>query len=393
MGLSVLSVCRTLPVHVRGGMEEASWNLARALARSGATVTVLTTSFDHIPREWTADGVAVHELAYVPERLRSRPTYRWWPHFAAAAHAFARDAGLRPDVVHSQSLYVRGFLADRPRPPVVATLHGTPMGDYLGGAREKLVREVGRWHPRFFLQYGAVHLAHRRVARELRRLDGIVAVSSDLAGRLPGVRAGDPRLAVIPNGIDPEQFPWVDREEAREALGLPAEGSLLLFLGRVEEYKGVGRLVDALARFPDLRLVIAGDGPYLPTLRDRLRHDPSADRVHLLGKIEDSRRPFAYAAANLSCLPSRMEGQPVSLLESLAMGTPVMTTRPWLPDELRPYAAIDEDVARGIAAGLSLAERVDRKSVREAVLGRFTWDRVAQRYLAFFGELAAGRAG
>ena len=393
MALSVVSLCRTLPIHIRGGMEEASWNLARALARAGAQVTVLTTSVDHTPREWTADGVAVHELAYVPRRLRGKARYRWWPHFARAAHAYARGAGLKPDVVHSQSLYAAGFLRDRPRPPVVATVHGTPMGDYLGGSRDKLVQEVGRWHPRVLLQYGAVRLADRRAARELRGLDAIVAGSAVVAATLPGVRPGDPRVVLIPNGIDATQFPWIPREQAREALGLPRESRILLFLGRVEEYKGVGRLVDVLGRFPDARLVVAGEGGYLAALRERLRHDAAADRVRLLGPIDDAQRPLAYAAADLLCLPSRIEGQPVTLLEAMAMGTPVMTTRPWLPAELLPYASVGEDVEAAVAGGLALSARTDRRVVREAVLDAFTWDQVARRYLDLFGRLRESRAG
>jgi len=387
MGLRLLTVARTLPPHIRGGMEEASWNLARALARKGSEVTIVTTAFDDRPHTWEQDGVVVHEIAYVPRRLRDRPRYRWWPYFARAASRFAQAAGLAPDLVHSHSAYLAGFLKEDIRPPLVATIHGTPMGDYLGGAREKLIKQVGRAHPRVVVSRLAVSVATWRVASQLRQIDRIVAVSRFVADMLPGIPPDDPRVSIIPNGIDPDQFPMVDTSHARRALGLPEDESILLFLGRVEEYKGVRSLVDALARFKGARLVVAGEGPFLDPLRAHLRGHPAADRVQILGKVPDTMRPVLYAAANLFCLPSTYEGQPITLLEALAMGTPVATTKAWLPEELHPYAAINPNLERMLEQGLALSERLDRSHIREAILTQFTWDQVAQRYLTLFQSL------
>lgn len=387
MDLSVLTLARTLPMHVRGGMEEATWQLAKALARIGVRPTVLTTAVDHRSRTWTQDGVDVHEVGYVPERLRSKPWYRWWPRFGDGAATYADRLPFSPDIVHSQSFYANGIL-DRPsRPPVVLTVHGTAAGDYRSGAREKLIRDAGRLHPRRILQRIAVERATRRERRQLHAADSLVAVSNAVVDLLPQSVRTDRRLRTIPNGIDPSQFPAVAQAEARDHLSLPADRRILLFLGRVEEYKGVGRLLDALPQFPDTLLVVAGKGPYLEHLRAKVRIHPAKDRVRVLGPVADSERPFLYAAADLLCLPSAYEGQPVSLLEALAMGTPVAVSQNWLPAELRRYAAIHPDCARMIAEGLQLAGRLKPADVRAAVVSEFTWDHVAREYGQLFRSL------
>lgn len=390
MALSVLTVARTLPSAVVGGMEEVAWNLTKSLSRLGIRETILTTSFDSEAHVIRRDGVTIHEIPYVPRRLRVKPSYRWWPYFGAAAALYAREAGLSGDVVHSQSFYADGFLAWREHPPVVLTAHGTPMGDYLG-ARDNLVREVGPLHPRLALQRIAFALGTARVRTQLRKADAIVAVSRTVAQELPGLQRNDPRVAIIPNGIDPADFPAVSRSAAREELRLPAEGTVLSFVGRVEEAKGVGALLDVVARLPDAVLLIAGGGVSIEAFRARLHTHPAGPRVRILGTMREGRR-FVYAASDLFCLPSRHEGAPVTLLEAMAMGTPVATTRPWLPDALLPYASVNPDPLRMVEEGLALSKMVHREELRAQVLTHFTWDRIAKTYSELFHRLLEGPA-
>ena len=68
----------------------------------------------------------------------------------------------------------------------------------------------------------------------------------------------------------------------------------------------------------------------------------------------------------------------------MAMGTPVGTTKPWVPDSLRPFATIDQDVERMVRSGLALSEQVDRTELRRKVLSEFTWDSIARAYREVF---------
>src|SRR5207247_11155485 len=126
MNLSVLTLARTLPLHFVGGLEESSWNLARTLARVGVGETILTTSFDGKARVTHQDGVEIHEIPYVDDRLRNRPTYRWWAHFAFAAARYVRERGMTADVVHSQRHSCDGCLRSPRRPPIAIPLDRPP---------------------------------------------------------------------------------------------------------------------------------------------------------------------------------------------------------------------------------------------------------------------------
>jgi glycosyltransferase involved in cell wall biosynthesis len=161
----------------------------------------------------------------------------------------------------------------------------------------------------------------------------------------------------------------------------------VLFVGRIQAYKGAARLLEALHALPDILLIIAGDGPDFGALRATVGSHVARDRVRVLGGVTDETRRLLLAAANLVCLPSRNEGLPLSLLEAMAMGTPVATTRPWLPRELHPFANFGEDPVRLVRDGLALSEGLDPRRVRAAIMGRFTWDHIGSAYATLFGRV------
>ena len=88
-------------------------------------------------------------------------------------------------------------------------------------------------------------------------------VSQNVSEPLPGVPRGGPRVVIIPNGIDPKDFPWIERGEARESLGLSNNATVLLFIGRMEESKGVGLLLNALRAIPEA-ITASTQGGVLP---------------------------------------------------------------------------------------------------------------------------------
>src|SRR5207247_5080537 len=74
MTLSVLTLARTLPSQITGGLEESSWNLARSLSSLGVEETILITSFRRQRALRKEDGVTVHQLGHVPSRFRTKRT-------------------------------------------------------------------------------------------------------------------------------------------------------------------------------------------------------------------------------------------------------------------------------------------------------------------------------
>jgi glycosyltransferase involved in cell wall biosynthesis len=136
------------------------------------------------------------------------------------------------------------------------------------------------------------------------------------------------RLTMIYSGADNEEPPPIDPAEIRTSFGFEPTAPLVLFAGRLAEQKRVGDLLKALDLVqhiqPDVRTLIAGDGP----LRDRLEETAHAyyldGRVRFLGHRDDV--PRLLAAANLVVLPSEYEGLPNVVLEAMRFRKPVVAT-------------------------------------------------------------------
>ncbi len=134
------------------------------------------------------------------------------------------------------------------------------------------------------------------------------------------------KARVIPYGIDVDRFGDAAAEAAaarwRERYG----EVFLLFVGRLVPYKGLKVLLEAM-RGIDVPLLIAGTGPFFANLQ-QLRGGLE-DKVHLLGKVDDSELPGLYRAARALVLPSldRSEAFGMVQIEAFAAGTPVVASR------------------------------------------------------------------
>jgi len=182
----------------------------------------------------------------------------------------------------------------------------------------------------------ATYATHRPQLRwTLARADALVAVSRALRDVAVALGQAPDRVRVIPNGVDTTRFRPMKRAAARAATGLPAARTVLLAVGALYEGKGHHLVVDALARLvprrPDLLYVVVGpERPgerYRAALEARVRRLGLADHVYLAGPRPAEQLPAWYGAADLFCLATRSEGWANCLLEALACGLPVVTTR------------------------------------------------------------------
>ncbi|MGB0723548.1 MAG: glycosyltransferase family 4 protein [Gammaproteobacteria bacterium] len=140
------------------------------------------------------------------------------------------------------------------------------------------------------------------------------------------------RVEAIPTGVDPALFDpgaLPDRTGLRAGLGLPEQGRLLGIAATLRNWKGHTELLDAFeaiqADYPDLELVIAGDGPQRKNIEARAAAMGGGDRVHVLGHRTDV--PRVMAALDLFSLPSwSNEGVPQAIVQAMVMGLPIVTT-------------------------------------------------------------------
>jgi len=136
------------------------------------------------------------------------------------------------------------------------------------------------------------------------------------------------KVVVIPNGVDLDRFQPGDGILARTELGLPSDAFVVLCVGRLHPQKGHHYLLEALAaarpRIAGLTCLIAGDGPLRGELRAEARGLGLGSVCHFLG-VRDPIQPL-YDAADVTVLPSLYEGMSNVVLESMAMGCPVIAS-------------------------------------------------------------------
>ena len=159
--------------------------------------------------------------------------------------------------------------------------------------------------------------------------DAVIAVAQDVKDFLMRYEALAPdKVVVVPNGIDTDSFqPFTDEERraAREKLGLPADAFIAGSLGRLAFEKNFALLVELAAAVPDLHIYLGGAGPLESDLRARIASAGVGSRVIMPGQVTD--RVGFYRALDVFILPSLFEGRPLTILEAMSSGLPVLASR------------------------------------------------------------------
>src|SRR5262249_40901437 len=202
--------------------------------------------------------------------------------------------------------------------------------------RAERVRLVHTYHGHVLEGYfgGLTSRGFLAIERALARAtDRIVAISPRIRDELllqQRIGAAE-QYRIVPLGFDLEPFLAVDRAgrvEARDRLGVPAAADVVSTVGRLTAIKDQRLFLQVAARIAQRRpgavFLIAGGGELRGDL-EQLAHQPGMpSRVRVLGWRRDL--PDVYAASNVFLLTSRNEGTPVAIIESLASGTPAVST-------------------------------------------------------------------
>ena len=276
----------------------------------------------------------------------------------------------RPHIVHTHTAKagLLGRLAARLAgvPVIVHTFHGHVLHGYYGPAKNRLLR----W-----------------MERSLARCtDQLVTVSEEVKKDLVAYGVAAPeKIAVIPLGFDLEPFlgPSTRRGEFRNELGLGREVKLVGIVGRLFPIKNHRLFLDAAAKTaaanPAVRFVIVGDGALRPALERQAKELLMADRVLFTGWRRDL--PGIYADLDVLAVSSDNEGTPVSAIEAMAAGCPVVATRvgglPDLIEDNKPGRLVPPGDAAALAT--AILELLDDPAMARE-LGRTATDTVRQRF-------------
>jgi glycosyltransferase involved in cell wall biosynthesis len=188
-------------------------------------------------------------------------------------------------------------------------------------------------HPEFYRPEHARRL-NRLMIRGMGKARLILCVSNNVKELIAEeFRIPEDRLEVVYNGVSDAFQPMAnDRARAKVETAYGIDRPYMLFTGQLKKRKNIGRILEAFARFRangnnDFALVLAGRRDWssgdLDTVIDRLGIRPW---VHELGHLDNAELPALYSAAEVSVFPSLWEGFGIPVIESMACGTPVITS-------------------------------------------------------------------
>jgi len=365
-----------------------NYQTARALARNHQVVVVAHLSWldetrrrkpgGRLERLRYLDGIEVHHPRYYYPPGAFRTAYGWFLWRSIRSTVMDVLGRFRPDVVLAGWVHPEGDSALR-----VAAHVKVPCVVWSGGSDVLVLpRDPAR---------------RRCIVDVLGRSDAVVCVSDHLKSAISNLGVPDGNIHVVRNGLDGSCFYPADRSSARQRLGLPLEGTMLLWVGRMVPIKGVDVLIDACGALTigglDIRLCLVGDGPLRRVLAARTAQAGLDGRVMFIGDVSQETLADWYRAADLTVLPSHSEGVPNVLCESISCGTPFVASNVGGIPEIAD-SQLDRLVAPGDALGLArvIRERLllERAPARARLPG--TWEDHALKMEAVFARAIATRA-
>lgn len=346
--MRLLYVTSKYPPHT-GGVETHVEELATGMVDRGHDVTVFSADDGpDVETRTVRDGVTVRRF----EGFAPGDAYHFAPGIVAAVREF--DA----DVVHGHNYHSLPLTlaAVATTDPLVVTPH------YHGGSASRF-RDV------LLRAYAAVG------SRALERAKTVIAVSEWERQQLS--TDFDVEATVIPNGLHVERF--------AEANPVVRDRPYLLSVGRLEEYKGVQFVVDAMAELPAFDLVVAGSGPYRDELERRARRRGVAERVDFSGYVSDEELPGLYAGAEAFVTMSSFEAYGMTVAEALAAGTPCVVRE---AGALVDWAVRDDCIGVGVSDIVSGVERAVELDAPASPL--LTWEDVIERTARVYSSSRRG---
>lgn len=360
-----------------GGGSRVVEGMSKELVRTGHEVDLVTMGFRGLPSFEIANGVRIHRVPNLRRRTHMCTAPEAASYVAAALMTVRRLASeSRYDIHHAHFIFPDGLLAwsvsGPDRTPYIITAHGS---------------DVPGYNPH------RLKTAHKLLSplwsMVLRDAARIVCPSESLRSLVVAKRRTEKNLTIIPNGIDPGKFRPDRAKEKR-----------ILVVTRMLERKGVQHVLKAVEGSPfDHELHIVGDGPYLQTLRQMALS--MGNHITFWGWL-DNRSPQLkelFETSSIYVFPSEAENFPIVLLEAMASGMAIITTRGTGCAEVVGDTALliepgDPSAIREALAYLTNNPEQCTKlgtEARKRMEEHFGWTAVTNRYVSLYENVLNSR--
>jgi len=351
------------------GAEVMLMNLARGLTSNkyGVVVGVFHNGQNphlEVAEQLGAEGIAV-ELIPCASQVDFAAVRKIRHLIKASGSNLVHSHGYKADIY--------AFLATRfSSVPIVSTAHNWTGKSEVPSIYNKLDRLALRWFSR------------------------VAAVSDGVAQKLRGSGLGSRRIVRISNGVDlaPFEAGTAIQTEVRRGVDV-----IVGVVGRLVKQKGcdffLRAVAEVLPRFPSTKILFIGDGPERKNLEQLARDLSIQENVAFLGHSNDM--PSLYASMDFCVLPSLMEGMPMTVLEGMAAGKPVIATTvgeiPKMVDSninglLVPPGNVAElsSAMIQLLSDTSLRQQMG-ENARKKARKCFSAEAMAQAYIALYDEL------
>jgi len=282
------------------GTEIATYNIARHLAKRGHEVHVITTMDKGLANEpkLVDERLYIHRI--VSQKIRFLGIISFW------IKIFFEIKKINPEIIQVQSILIGipAVISKKVlKKPYIVWLRGSEI--YIPWTFKKPISKV-----------------------VLENADDLIALTKDMEKAIQRTFAG--KIAVIPNGIDLEEFETLSKEKSRAKLHIKNGKKLIIYVGTLRPIKGIKYLIQSMkivTKYDDkLLLLLVGDGEEKEKLKNLVDELNLSKNIKFVGRIIHERIPEYLIASDIFVLPSLSEGFPLVSLEAMASGLPIVAT-------------------------------------------------------------------
>ena len=371
--MKIAILVKGFPPSTLAGTEVATEHMARNLAQKGLDVHIVTVR--HLEEALTEerDGYEIHRIVE-STGLLGRIRYYF------TLRSILNE--IRPDVIHCQGLYI-----EAPFGVKIAKKLNVPSITFPRGSDVLEASSTNR----------------RVLSWTMKNADLVLTQTEYMKSSVEKMVPSDFRILVLPNGIDIERFQGIDRKGVRNSYGIKENEFIFLFVGRlvdkkcpmdvIEAYNIFTKTVGTMGGAGGVRLFMVGEGENEQELKRKINEYEMQETISMIGKLDNDAIPDVMVSSDMLVLPSYAEGFPMTFLEAMASGLPIITS----DDGANPE--IIEDGINGLIIPLhdvqtlsqrmtecyndkSLNERMGQNNLKKVT--DYTWDSISDRLIEIY---------
>ncbi|MGR3742060.1 glycosyltransferase family 4 protein [Companilactobacillus sp. DQM5] len=361
------------------GVATSILTLKNDLERKGHSVYIFTTTDPHVSKDMIEPNVfrlpSVPFISFTDRRIA----------ISGLFHAVEIAKELELDIVHTQTEFSVGmigkYVANRLKIPCVHTYH-TMYEDYL-----HYVLNGHLLRPYHVKQMTKMFLSHT---------SGVVAPSKQVEEVLTRYKIKTP-ISIISTGVDISEFTKpVDTKKIKQNLGIDNDSPVLLSLSRIAMEKKIevtiGAMPELIKKYPNIKLVIVGDGPDMEQIQKITRDLGVWDNVIFTGEVKHSDVSPYYHMADLFISASDTETQGLTCIEAISAGAKVVVrSAPYTEELLKdPAVGVTFDTKKQLISSISRyldhPKSFDDKKSQKKIMHDISSDTFGDKIMNFYQE-------